>query len=69
MDPRVNGEHERGASAPRLALSVNEAAEALGISRDHFERHVLPRVRVTPIGRRRLVAVRELERYLDAQSV
>lgn len=53
----------------RLALSVEEAAEALGISRDSFDRHVLPRVKVVAIGRRRLVPVRELERYLEAQAI
>lgn len=56
-------------SIPRLALSIEEAAAALGISRDHFDRHVLPRVRVSPIGRRKLVAVSELERYLERQAV
>jgi len=56
-------------SALRLALSIDEAAAALGISRDHFDRHVLPRVKVVPIGRRRLVPVRELERYLNAQGL
>jgi hypothetical protein len=56
------------ASPPRLALSLDEAAQALGISRDHFERHVLPRVKVTPIGRRKLIAVRELERYLASHA-
>lgn len=55
-------------SALRLALSVEEAAEALGISRDHFDRHVLPRIRTTPVGRRKLVPIRELERYLEAQA-
>src|SRR5437016_2865678 len=37
-----------GASAPRVrrALSPTEAAEALGISRDSFDRHVKPEIRV-----------------------
>lgn len=55
--------------APRLALSMDEAAQALGVSRDHFDRHVLPRVKVAHVGRRKLVAVRELERYLDRVAV
>ena len=46
---------------PRLALSIAEAAEAIGVSESHFKRHVLPRVRTTLIGRRRVVSVRELE--------
>jgi hypothetical protein len=55
--------------APRLALSIMEAAEAIGVSQAHFKRHVLPAVRVTLSGRRRLVSVRELERYLSERAV
>lgn len=58
-----------GAIVPRLALSSDEAAQALGISRDHFDRHVLPRIKVAVIGRRKVVDVRELERFLDRQAV
>jgi excisionase family DNA binding protein len=47
----------------RVALSVEEAAAALGVSRDHFERHVLGALRVIYSGRRRLILVRELERW------
>ena len=56
-------------SARRLALSVDEAARAIGVSRDHFDRHVLPRIRVAHVGRRKLVPVVELERFLERQSV
>jgi hypothetical protein len=48
---------------PRVALSKDEAAAALGISRDHLERHVLPDLRVIPCGRRVLIRVGELERW------
>jgi hypothetical protein len=65
---RVNG-LGRGASAPRLALSRDEAAEAIGVSRDHFDRHVLPNVKTASIGRRVVVPVRELERYLDERAL
>ena len=54
---------------PRVALSLDEAAAALGVSRDHFDEHVRPRIRTAPLGRRVLVSVRELERFLDAQAV
>jgi excisionase family DNA binding protein len=54
---------------PRLSLSYDEAAEALGVSRDHFDRHVLPHVKVAPVGRRRLVLVRDLERFLGDRAV
>lgn len=62
-------ESERGASVPRLALSVEEAAESLGICRDTFDARVLPRLRTVPVGRRRLVPVAELERFLADRAV
>jgi excisionase family DNA binding protein len=52
----------------RLALSPNESAEALGVSRDYFDRHVAPELRMVRRGRRRLVPLRELERWLDAEA-
>lgn len=51
-----------------LAVSRDQAAELLSMSVDHFERHVLPDLRVAQVGRRRLVPVRELERYLSEKS-
>jgi hypothetical protein len=54
-------------SAPqvrRLALSPAEAAEALGVSRDFLDEHVGPELRWIRRGRRKLVAVAELERWL-----
>jgi hypothetical protein len=49
---------------PRLALSREEAAAALGMSLDSFERHVQPTLRLVRRGRLRLVPVGELERWL-----
>jgi hypothetical protein len=49
---------------PRLALSICDAAAVIGVSESHFKRHVLSHLRVSCSGRRRLVPVRELERYL-----
>jgi excisionase family DNA binding protein len=48
-----------------LALGVDEAAAAIGVSRDTFERHVLADLHVVRVGRRVVVPVRELERYLE----
>ena len=48
---------------PRVALPIDEAAIALGMSRDHRERHVLDDLRVIRVGRRLLVRVAELERW------
>jgi excisionase family DNA binding protein len=50
--------------APRLALTIEEAAEAIGVSRRHFERHIIGHLRVAAVGGRRLIPVRELERFL-----
>jgi excisionase family DNA binding protein len=49
---------------PRLALSPDEAAAALGVSRDYFDAHVLPELRVLRRGRKVLIAIAELERWL-----
>ena len=49
----------------RLALSKREAARALGVSVDFLEHHVLHELRIVRRGRRRLIPVRELERWLD----
>ena len=54
--------------APRLALSKAEAAQALGVSIDFLERHVLPELRVVRVGRRRLIPVKELERWLEESA-
>ena len=54
-----------GARVPRLALTKAEAAEALGVSVDFLEQHVMPELRVVRRGRRRLIALRELERWLQ----
>ena len=50
---------------PRVALTLDEAAEALGVSRDHLERHILCDLRVIRVGRRLLVRVSELERWAE----
>ena len=35
---------------PRVALTLDEAADALGVSRDHLERHILGDLRVIRLG-------------------
>jgi excisionase family DNA binding protein len=50
---------------PRVTLTRREAAQALGMSVDHFERHVQPDLRVVRSGRLVLVPLRELERWAD----
>ncbi len=46
-----------------IALSKTDAAAALGVSIDSFERHIQPQVKVIRRGRLRLFAVSELERW------
>lgn len=53
----------------RPALSPAEAAEALGISRSHFDAQVLPELAVVYCGARRLIPVRELDRYLEHHAI
>jgi hypothetical protein len=56
------------APIPRLALSREEAAASIGMSLDSFERHVQPTLRLVRLGRMRLVAISELERWLDQNA-
>jgi excisionase family DNA binding protein len=53
---------------PRITLSIDEAASALGVSRDHLERHILRDIRIVYSGRRRLIPLRELERWAERQA-
>jgi excisionase family DNA binding protein len=51
--------------APALALSVEQACDALGVSWDTWNAHIAPEMRIVRIGRRKLIAVSELQRWLD----
>ena len=53
---------------PRLALSPDEAASVLGVSRDYFDEHILPELRIVRRGRRILIPLTELERWLDRSA-
>jgi len=59
---------EGQASSPRLALRKSEAAAALGLSDESFDRHVRPSLRCVRIGSTRVYAVAELERWLDERA-
>jgi hypothetical protein len=54
----------RREATPRLALTRAEAAAALGMSINSFERHVQPELRLVRRGSLRLIPVREIERWL-----
>lgn len=51
-------------SSPPLALTVEGACTALGVSWDVWKEHIAPEVRIVRIGRRQLIPVAELERWL-----
>jgi excisionase family DNA binding protein len=68
--PERPRQHRHGASTPtglgpRLALSPDEAASVLGVSRDYLDQHVIGELRIVRRGRRILIALAELERWLD----
>jgi hypothetical protein len=56
------------ASRPVLALRKVEAAAAVGMSVDSFERYVLPEIRVVRVGALVLVPVVELEGWLERHA-
>lgn len=58
----------RNRSAPTLALSVEQACEALGVSWDTWRAHIEPDVRLVRLGRRKLIPVSELQAWLDRHA-
>lgn len=58
----------RKGNVPRLALSMDEAAEALSVSRDFLDQHIRHELRVIRRGRKVLVSIRELERWLEQSA-
>jgi excisionase family DNA binding protein len=60
--------NKEGGTDLRLALSKAEAAAALGVSVDFFEDHVMHQLRIVRLGRRRLIPVDELVRWLDRNA-
>jgi hypothetical protein len=53
---------------PRLLLTRKEAAAALGMSLNHFERHVQPELKVVISGQLVLTPIRELERWVQRHA-
>ena len=52
----------------RMAFTPVEAAEAFGCSRDFFDEHILPGLRVVRAGRKVLIPIAELEKWLDRNA-
>jgi excisionase family DNA binding protein len=71
---RINGSgedvHVRQvvAEVPRVTLAQAEAARALGVSEDHFVRHIRDDLRSIRSGRRVLYPVAELERWAERSA-
>ena len=63
-----NDSTPREALGPRLAVSPDEAAAILGVSRDYFDEHVIGELRIVRRGRRILVPLTEIERWLDRNA-
>ncbi len=54
---------------PRLSISPGEAAEMLGVSRDFFDEHIKPELRIVRRGSKTiLISIAELERWLDKSA-
>jgi hypothetical protein len=70
MRPRNGTKRQHGLkrvstrAVPRLALTRAEAADALGMSVDSFERYVQPEIRLVRRGTLRLVPIKELDSWL-----
>ncbi len=61
--PRGRMQKRNQPAVHRVTLTKPEAAAALGISVDSFERHVQPELRMIRRGRMRLIPLHELERW------
>jgi hypothetical protein len=53
---------------PRLALTPPEAAAAIGVGEDFFSEHVRPELRLVRRGRKVLVPLPELERWVSENA-
>ena len=71
VQPNVSGRQRRKAAArasqlPRLSISPDEAAEMLGVSRDFFDEHIKPELRIVRRGSKTiLIPIAVLQRWLD----
>ncbi len=55
-------------SPPRLGLTIEEAAEAVGMSESSFKRHVQPELRIVRRGSLRIIPIPEIERWLESSA-
>lgn len=52
------------APVPRVALTREEAAKALGVGLTTFKEQIQPELRIVRRGKLRIIAVAELERWM-----
>ncbi len=57
-----------GPDVQRLAFRKLEAAKALGLSDESFDRYVVPHIRCVRVGSLRLYPLTELQAFLDEQA-
>lgn len=55
-------------ATPRVLLTKREAAQALGMSVRHFERHVQRRLRCVHSGQLNLDPIRDIERWANEEA-
>jgi hypothetical protein len=48
-----------------MAQTIAQACDSLGVSYEIWRKHIEPEVRIVRLGSRKLVPVRELERWLS----
>jgi hypothetical protein len=53
---------------PRLGLTVEEAAQAVGMSESSFKRYVQPELRIVRRGSLRIIPIPEIERWLESNA-
>jgi excisionase family DNA binding protein len=58
----------KGLSVPRVTLTPEEAAASYGVSRDFFDTHIKPELRLIRRGRLILIPVDELRRWAEANA-
>jgi excisionase family DNA binding protein len=53
---------------PVLALTIEEAANALSVSQDFWKEHIAAEVKMVRIGSRKMVPVSALQEWLDEHA-
>jgi hypothetical protein len=55
-------------ATPALALTIEQSCAALSVSHDFWMEHIAAEVKIVRRGRRKIVPVTELQRWLDEHS-